>query len=133
MTKTKDDPPFVKRVSWIVLGGLAIAVLLLSSAFSQVWHTNEALQAQIATSAPMLTAEVETKATLQARLAYVRSDAYVEEWAREHAGMVRPGEVLVVPLLPTPTLTPVPTPTPILSTPTPMPFWARWWSQLTGR
>lgn len=29
---------------------------------------------------------------------YVRSDAYVEQWARSEGGMVRPGEVLVIPV-----------------------------------
>ena len=107
--------------------------MLLGSAFSQAWQTNAALQGQILTAAPMLTAEIEKQVTLQSRLAYVRSDAYVDEWARAHAGMVQPGEVLVVPLLPTPTVTQVPTPTPIVNTPTPAPFWSRLWFGLTGR
>ncbi len=33
---------------------------------------------------------------LLARLDYVRSDEYVEHWARAEAGMARPGEVAVV-------------------------------------
>lgn len=36
--------------------------------------------------------------TLAARLKYVKSDEYVERWAREEAGMSKPGEVVIVPL-----------------------------------
>ena len=32
------------------------------------------------------------------RLEYVKSDEYVEHWAREEAGMSKPGEVIVIPL-----------------------------------
>ena len=35
---------------------------------------------------------------LVTRLQYVKSDEYVERWAREEAGMAKPGEVVVVPL-----------------------------------
>lgn len=47
-------------------------------------------------------AEVEAlrreQAALIARRDYVRSDAYVEQWARDEGKMVRPGEVLVIPV-----------------------------------
>ncbi len=35
---------------------------------------------------------------LQATLAYVGSDAYVEDWAHSEGQLVRPGEVLVIPV-----------------------------------
>lgn len=38
------------------------------------------------------------QATLIAERDYTRSDAYVEQWARGEGKMVRPGEVLVVPI-----------------------------------
>ncbi len=35
---------------------------------------------------------------LQATLAYVESDAYVEDWSHSEGQLVRPGEVLVIPV-----------------------------------
>jgi cell division protein FtsB len=64
---------------------------------------------------------------LVAQLEYVRSDEYVEQWAREDAKMTRPGEVLVVALE-----DPDEKPTDdVSSTSTtesqPQPFWVEWW------
>jgi cell division protein FtsB len=123
----------LKRLRWILWGLLTGLVLLLASAFSRAWRMNQTLEAEVATLAPMLTAVLEDQATLQARLEYVQSDAYVEEWSRVHAGMTQPGETLVVPIMPTATPTPNPTPTPVPTpTPTPAPFWQRWWRALQG-
>lgn len=128
-----EQSPAIKRISWILWGGLAVLVLVLASAFSHAWTMNQALKGEVATLAPMLTAAWEEQATLQARLDYVQSDAYIAEWSRVHAGMTLPEETLVVPIAPTPTPTLVPTPTPIPTpTPTPQPFWQRWWRALTG-
>ena len=62
---------------------------------------------------------------------YAQSDAFVEQWAHSDGKMVRPGEVLVIPV---PVSTPVaatPTPSVFLeietSPPTPQP-WTLWWS-----
>jgi len=44
--------------------------------------------------------ELERREELEARRDYVASDAYVEEWARNHAHMIRPGDrpvILVTP------------------------------------
>ncbi len=64
---------------------------------------------------------------LAAQLEYVRSDEYVEQWAREDAKMARPGEVIVVVLDATDTEQEVdatPTPTP---EPEPKSFWVEFW------
>ncbi len=124
--------PAARRLSWLFGGGMSILLLLLASAFSRAWRMNRNLRARLATLEPLVTAAIAEQATLQARLAWVQSDAYVEAWAREHAAMTLPGETLVIPILPTPTptSTPPPTPTP---TPTPPPFWQRWWELLRGR
>ncbi len=123
--------PAARRLSWLFWGGMSVLLLLLASAFSRAWRVNRSLRARLATLEPLVTAAVAEQATLQARLVWVQSDAYVEAWAREHAAMTQPGETLVIPILPTPTLTPTPTPTPT-STPTPPPFWERWWEALGG-
>lgn len=133
MTKTEEPSPTIRRISWIIWGGLAVLVVLLASAFSRAWTTNQTLKAEIATLAPMLTAAWDEQATLQARLDYVQSDAYVAEWSQVHAGMTLPEETLVVPVMPTATPTPIPTSTPVPTpTPTPLPFWQKWWRALKG-
>lgn len=130
--KEKNEQAGMRRISWMVWGILVVLTLLLVSAFVRAWQVNQALEIKIATLAPMLTAEVETQATLQAELTRVQSEAYVEQWAQEHAKMVQGSEVLVIPITPTPTLTPTPRPTPT-PTPTPLPFWQQWWRSLTGK
>ncbi|MCP4606203.1 MAG: hypothetical protein GY847_37785 [Proteobacteria bacterium] len=65
--------------------------------------------------------------SLVARLKYVQSDAYVEQWARKDAKMAKPGEVVVVVSDELSTalvidITPVPT-----VDSEPQPFWVEWW------
>mgnify|MGYP006301355319 CR=1 FL=1 len=127
----------IKRIMWASLGLLVVLVMFLASAFYQAWQTNQALEEKVDVLAPMLTAAVEEQVTLRAELEYVKSDEYVERWAREHAGMTQPGETLVIPVMPTATPTPIPTATPVPSptaipTPTPASFWQRWWQALRG-
>ncbi len=71
------------------------------------------------------------QATLIAERDYARSDAYVEEWARDDGKMIRPGEKLVIP---------VPSGIIVNATPTPIPQaafnagvdepapWQLWWA-----
>jgi hypothetical protein len=133
MTKKEEPNSTIRRISWIIWAGLAVLIVLLASAFSRAWTMNQTLQSELATLAPMLTAAWEGQVTLQARLEYVQSDAYIAEWSQVHAGMTLPEETLVVPILPTATPTPIPTATPIPTpTPTPLPFWQRWWRTVTG-
>lgn len=58
---------------------------------------------------------------------YVASDDYVAAYARNEAGMVRPGEIRIVPLViettPLPTLAPTPTPDPAYDARP----WQAWW------
>jgi cell division protein FtsB len=73
---------------------------------------------------------------LTATLAYVQSDEYVEEWAREELKMAKPGEVVVIPVVSAggdaseeaPTAQPdggeVDVPE--------RPFWRVWWEALFG-
>jgi cell division protein FtsB len=62
---------------------------------------------------------------------YARSDAYVARWARSEGKMVRPGEVLVVPVPASAQVvtTPVPEPTVAIETRPPEPEpWQVWWA-----
>ena len=75
-----------------------------------------------ATEAAQLRAE---NAALQTQVAYATTDAAVIEWAHENGKLVQPGEVLVVPVIPTAGPTPAPPP-PAL--PPPPPNWQLWWN-----
>lgn len=79
--------------------------------------------------------EIELLKQEQARLIaerdYVRSDAYVERWARDEGRMVREGEVLIVPVPSTAGLEPTPIPeisTQIETAPPPPEPWQLWWA-----
>jgi ABC-type microcin C transport system permease subunit YejE len=130
----KENNLKIKHISWVLWGLLTVLVVLLFAAFSRAWALQQALREKEAVLIPMLTAQANEYATLEAQLTYVQSDEYVGAWAQGDARMVHPEETLVIPLISTatPTPTPVPTSTPI-PTPTPKPFWQRWWEQIKGR
>lgn len=71
------------------------------------------------------------QATLIAEKAYAESPAYVQQWARSDGKMIRPGEILVVPL---PVgLPPTPTPIPpifddVQTSPKGPENWELWWA-----
>lgn len=72
--------------------------LILAINFSTRISAGQPLQAaynRVQTEISELQAE---QADLTALRDYVRSDAYVEQWARDDGKMIRPGEVLVVPV-----------------------------------
>ena len=69
---------------------------------------------------------------LAAQLKYVKSDEYVERWARAEAKMAKPGEVVVVLAADADTESAVaPQPTPPLE-PEARPFWVEWWELAFG-
>jgi len=62
---------------------------------------------------------------------YVRSDAFVEQWARSEGKMIRPGEVLVVPVPAGPGIIETPVAenqVPVQTTPPEPDPWTLWWS-----
>jgi cell division protein FtsB len=81
-------------------------------------------------------AEIEQLQTEQAELIrlrdYVRSDAYVQQWARSDGKMARPGEVLIVPVPLDNSGAPTPTPAVNLddlrTTPIEPEPWEVWWA-----
>lgn len=81
-----------------------------------------------------VSSEIERLETEQANLTrerdYVRSDAYVENWARDEGKMVRPGEVLIVVKPPAEAGAPVAEalpPVDIQTTPPEPESWLLWW------
>lgn len=134
MAKTERQQLISQRVSWLIWAGLAALVILLGSAFSQAWQTNQALREEMAALQPMVTAAVREQSTLQAQLAYVQSDEYVEYWSKTRAKMALPGETLVISVHATPTPTAQPVPSAEQASPTPeRPAPLRWLRQLLGQ
>jgi hypothetical protein len=127
-SKPKDEkrparPPLTLAQILIVVG--IVAGLLIVLDFSQRLATAQRLRGaadQVATEVAQLEYE---NTMLQTQVAYATTDAAVIEWAHEHGKLVQPGEVLVVPVVPTPEPTPQPTPPPA---PAPPPTWALWWN-----
>ncbi len=69
---------------------------------------------------------------LNAHLEYVKSDQYVEHWARAKVKMGKPGEVVVVPPAdPGEELAVDAQPTPVLESKV-QPFWVEWWELFFG-
>lgn len=71
------------------------------------------------------------QATLIAEKAYAESPAYVQQWARADGKMIRPGEILVVPI--SVGLPPTPTPIPpifddVQTSPEGPQNWELWWA-----
>lgn len=114
-----------------------IAVLALVAALFIGLDLNRRAQAgrEIGGSERALGADVAAEETrqveLRSTLEYVNSEAYVEQYAREEAGLIQPGERRVVPLLldttPIPTAAPTPTPDPAYDARP----WQAWWRLLT--
>ena len=76
------------------------------------------------------------RGALTATLAYVQSDEYVEEWAREELKMARPGEVVLIPVVSAEGDEPEGAPAEAaddreLDVPE-RPFWIVWWEALFG-
>ena len=127
----------LKRASRVLWGVLGVLLFVLVSAFSRAIKTNQSLRQELETLRPFVTAIVAEQATLKAELAYVQSDEYIEKWSRERAVMTKENEVLVITIKTPRVQAPILTPTPTLDIPTPsptqVPFWLKWWEELTNR
>ncbi len=77
---------------------------------------------------------------LSNELDYLHSDQYIEKAAREHLGLVRPGDVAVIiaspndnkDQMPVPAPTPTPSPTPVPQRQD-VPNWQKWLSLFSGQ
>jgi hypothetical protein len=110
--------------------GLAVLALLVMdfnsrmAELSRLSREKEQVAAQVTDLAVTLT-------TLQTQIAYATSDQAVLEQAYEQGRLVRPGDVLVVPLAP-PGSTPQPEPAPA-STPVTYHKWQYWYALFFDR
>ena len=76
-------------------------------------------------------AQMTTAVELQATLAYVQSDAYVEDFNRGEDNKIAPGEVRIVPLIEQATPKPTPPPLPTTNPAAYVRPWQMWWYLLT--
>jgi hypothetical protein len=126
-TAEKGQPP----LSWLQAAGLILLILILVVIvdFSQRLAESQR-QVEAASRARTEVAKLEReRAVLLTQVAYATTDAAVIAWAHEHGKMVQPGEVLVVPMIPTAAATPVPAP---IAPPTPPPNWQLWLALFLG-
>ncbi len=116
--------PPLTLLQLLALVGVGVGLLIAFNLNRQLAESQRLRDAAdvAATEAAQLRAE---NAALQTQVAYATTDAAVIEWAHENGKLVQPGEVLVVPVIPTAGPTPAPPP-PAL--PPPPPNWQLWWN-----
>ncbi|MFQ6100416.1 MAG: septum formation initiator family protein [Anaerolineae bacterium] len=117
--------------------GLVVVVTLpvvgaLAWGFSQQLALARQMRMEETRLEQAMATEQDIHESLRARLEYVKSDQYVEHWARAKMKMGKPGEVVVV--LPTgaceePAVAAQPTSVP---EPEAQPFWVEWWELFFG-
>jgi hypothetical protein len=107
-----------------------VALVALVAAVAVVVDFSQRLAAsqRLVDSADIVATEVaqleREQSALETQVAYATTDASVIAWAHEQGKMVRPGEVLVVPVVPSAAATSVPAPVVL---PTPLPNWSLWY------
>ena len=89
------------------------------------------LSAQQEKAATVIAQLESTLSRLDTQVAFANSEGAVEEWAYEEGHMTRPGENLVIPLMPAGS-TPIPEVI-ITSTPEPVENWQIWLALITGK
>lgn len=94
-----------KRIIVTILAVIAVVVLIN---FNQRMSLLTRLRRQERQLAEKYSQLESTRAALETQIAFADSDQAVEQWAREDAGMIQPGDVPIVILPPS---TPVATPT----------------------
>jgi hypothetical protein len=119
--KTPNRPP-LSLMQILGLVGL-IAALLIALDFNRRLAEAQRLRDsadRVGTEVAQLQKE---QFALQTQMAYATTDAAIIEWAHAHGKLVQPGEVLVVPVVPTAEPTPV---LPPAALPPPPPMWMLW-------
>jgi cell division protein FtsB len=127
---SRHRPSQLSGVQIMFAAILAIG-LILAINFSTRITASRPLQAYYHSVQAEIEVLQEEHDALLAESEYAQSDAYVEQWARQEGKMVRPGEVLVIPLAVAPQVQATATPQPFIemqtSPPTPEP-WTLWWT-----
>lgn len=119
------NPPLISGTQFVAIVVVTIAIFLVvdfgrrATAGYYVSQAEKSLKAQIA-------AELTRQAELKAQKQYVKSDEYVEKWAREQAHMIRPGDRALILVTPEAPLRSVTSPELAISS-SPTQNWHGWW------
>ena len=106
----------------LILVGVVVGLLIMLDFNRRLAEAQR--QVDSATQVGRQVAQLETEhAVLETQVAYATTDKAVIDWAHESGKLVQPGEVLVVPVLPTPQPTPVPAPALPPAPPPPYTLW----------
>lgn len=116
----------------IFLFGVLALVLFLVMDFNARLEELNSKQEKLEEVSARVTQLMQTQTTLQTQVAYASSDQAAEAWAREQAGMARPGDQVIIPL-PAPGATAIPEQTLPQPTPTPFTRWDVWMELLFGK
>jgi cell division protein FtsB len=126
--------PLISGTQFVAIVVLTIAIFLIVDFGRRTtagYYVSQAEQRLL----EEIQAELDRRQELTARRDYVASDTYVEEWAREQAHMIRPGDqpfILVTPQSPQARvdLVQLVEPPPSLE---PLPNWYHWWLLFFGK
>lgn len=127
--KPRRRPGQINGVQVMFAAILAIGLILAINFSTRISEGQPLQQAYLRIQEEISRLEAENTALI-ARRDYVRSDAYVESWARSDGKMIRQGDVLIVPV-PGVAVVPDSAPPPIIAvdadTGAPE-TWTLWWS-----
>ncbi len=124
MSESKSPVPRV----WIFLGVIA-AILILGDLNRRMTDARRLERDSIVLQTQVASMEADGEA-LRTQIYEATNEILVENWARGEARLVRPGEVLIVPVTPASGV-PLPTPTPTPASSQPSPFEV-WWALIFG-
>lgn len=127
-TPSRRRPGTINGLQVMFAAILSIGLILAINFSSRISEGQPLQEAYIRVQREIAALQTE-QAGLVIQRDYVRSDAYVESWARSDGKMIRPGDVLIVPV-PGIAAPPVATPPPLIvqEDETGLPTWALWWS-----
>jgi cell division protein FtsB len=121
MTTPKRD---IRILVALVLSFCLIFAITYTNRLARKSH----LEVEIAQWEAKIEQSAEHRHALEAELAYVQSDAYIEQLAHDELGLAKEGEVIAV-VIPATQQLAAPT-APAVSTTSPMPFWRQWLERL---
>jgi cell division protein FtsB len=126
----RDNEQGKPRLSALWIFILLTAGILILGDLNRRMADTRRLERDAVTLETQVAAQKTENVRLQTQVAEVTSEDAIAEWAHSQAGMVRDGEVLVVPIAPSgEAYLPTPMPTPIVEPPS---NWQVWMALLFG-
>ncbi len=127
MNDNDQGKPRLSAIWFLIM--MAAGILILGDLNRRMGDTRR-LERDAIVLETQVAAQKTENVRLQTQVAEVTSEDNIAEWAHSQAGMVREGEVLVIPIAPPGgAVFPTPTPTPSLERPS---NWEVWWALLFG-